>query len=151
VSMTERSPSDGIPIDEAEWQAQERGMHAALEGDLDPSDATSAGYRAVAQALRSAPRSQPPIDFAATLAERVVRRDAGMERALSRALLVALMATLIVSAMRYGGRAWHSLQQAFGDVGLGWILAGVGCLALSWLGSRLREHVGAVLGPGQVS
>ena len=84
---------DKHAIDESEWEAQERGMRAALGRDTDglPDEAV-ATYRAVAEALMSAPRSEPPDDFAADVVERVARHDAGSERLLSRILLFVFLA-----------------------------------------------------------
>ncbi|MGH8078812.1 MAG: hypothetical protein ACREPE_16045 [Lysobacter sp.] len=127
------------PIDEREWQAQERGMRAAHGDDTDVADFRTAHYRVVAQALRSTPRSQPPADFASSVARlAVTRSDAGLERTLSQILLVVFAISSLMVIALYGGRWWQSIHQAVGDDTLAWLLAGMGCLILSWLFDQLR-------------
>ena len=138
MSMT-REPS----IDECEWQAQERGMHAAQGDDADVAgiaDLRTAHYRVVAQALRSTPVSQPPADFASSIARlAVTRSDAGLERVLSQILLVVFAISSLSVVALYGGRWWQSVHQAFGGDTLAWLLAGMGCLVVSWVFGQLRS------------
>ncbi len=128
------SVTDNSPIDEAEWQAQERALRPA------PGHAThqlDASYRLVANALRSSPRSEPPVDFAADVAGRVVSPEAGFESLLSRILMAAFVVLLAITGAIYGGELWQALGQEMGDGGSAWILAVVACVALSWFGGRL--------------
>lgn len=135
MSMT-REPS----IDEREWQAQERGMRAAQGDDADAADFPTAHYRVVAQALRSTPCSQPPVDFASSVARLAASRsDAGIERMLSQMLLAVFAISVLVVVALYAGRWWQSVDQAFGDDTLAWLLAGMGCLVVSWAFGQLRS------------
>ncbi len=137
MSMT-REPS----IDEREWQAQERGMHAAQGDDADlasTADFRTARYRVVAQALRSTPVSRPPVDFASSVARlAVARRDAGLEHVLSHMLLVVFAISSLVVVALYGWQWWQSVHQAFGGDALAWLMAGTGCLVVSWVFGQLR-------------
>lgn len=143
MSMT-REP----PIDEREWQAQERGMRAArgqASAETDTSntagtaDMPTAHYRAVAHALRTAPGSEPPIDFAISVAGLATpRSDAGLERTLSRILLAVFAVSSLVVLALYAPRGWQSVRQAFDGDGLAWLLAGIGCLLVSWVFAQLR-------------
>lgn len=135
MSMT-KEPS----IDEREWQAQERGMRAAQGDDADTADFPTAPYRVVAQALRSTPCSQPPVDFASSVARLAASRsDAGIERMLSQMLLAVFAISALVVVGLYAGRWWQSVHQAFGDDTLAWLLAGTGCLVVSWMFGQLRS------------
>ncbi|MCW4454385.1 hypothetical protein OK348_06210 [Flavobacterium sp. MXW15] len=135
MSMTHKSP-----IDENEWQAQERGMRAARDHAPAGTDAATADYRIVAEALMSAPRSAPPADFATGVAGHIARHDAGIERLLSRILLAAFLLVSIVAGVLYGDHAWQSLQQALGGEVVEWMLAGAGCVVLSWICSLLLRR-----------
>ena len=48
-------------------------------------------------------------------------------------------ATSLVVVALYGGRWWQSVHQAFGGDALAWLLAGMGCLVVSWLFGQLRS------------
>ncbi|MBN6152173.1 hypothetical protein JR065_17660 [Xanthomonas sp. AmX2] len=137
--------------DETEWEAQERGRRAARGREAGGMDAADADYRIVAQALASAPLAGPPADFAAGVAERVARHDAGIERAMSRILLAVFAIALLGVGVRYGAQGWQPLRYALGEVSLGWLLAGAGCVILSWTGRRLFELAGHARGPGRVA
>ena len=127
------------PVNNAEWQAQERGLHAARDHDAGRLDDTAANYRVIARALQSSPRSQPPADFAAGVAKRVAAHEAGFEQLLTRVLLaVFLVASLIVGAV-YGQHWWHALNHELDHGVSGWVLAAIGCVSLSWLFSRILE------------
>jgi hypothetical protein len=128
--------TDKHGIDDAEWAAQERGMRAAPDADASGLDAIAATYRVVAEALASMPRSQPPPDFVAEVAKRAARRESGLERPLSRVLLALFLAVSAGMLVLYAEPAWRGLREALGSEALGWVLAGVGCLALSWTGNR---------------
>jgi hypothetical protein len=130
------SKVDESGIDETEWAAQERGMRAAPAADAGGLDPAAGTYRIVAEALASMPRSHPPADFAADVLQRVVHSEAGLERPLSRVLLAVFLMVSAGVAVLYAGPAWLLLQQALDSDALGWVLAGMGCLALSWTGNR---------------
>ncbi len=132
------SETGNTPIDDAEWQAQERGLRAARDG-APAADGPDAAYRLVAKAAQSAPGSQPPADFAAVVVAHVARHEAGFERWLTNLLLaVFVIASGIVAAV-YGGELWQTLQQGLGEGASGWVVAAISCAALSWIGSRLLE------------
>lgn len=139
------SMTDKARIDESEWQAQERGVRAALGGDASGLDAAAVNYRAVAKALMSFPRSEPPDNFAAEVVQRVAGQDAGFERLLSRLLLAVFLVVSILVGVRYGEQWWQPLHQTLSDDALDWLLTGMGCLILSWICSRLlasASHAG---------
>lgn len=128
-----REPS----IDECEWQAQERGMHVVL--DARPEDSMTQHYRVVAYALQSTPRSQPPDSFASTVAQlAVTRSNAKLEYILFEILLIIFAISLLVVLALYSGRLLLSLNQAFGSDAFAWLLAGMGCLAVSWIFGQLH-------------
>jgi hypothetical protein len=126
-------------MDEAEWAAQERGMRAASGADAHGLSGTEASYRAVAEALASMPRSEPPADFAAGVVQRLARREAGLERPLSRILLAAFVLVAAILAVVHFEAGWQLLRQAFSDDALDWGVLGLGCVALSWVGHRVLE------------
>lgn len=129
-------------IDPAEWDAQERGMRAVQGHDTAGLDAAAANYRIVAGAVMSTPHARPPADFAADVVRRVARHEAGLERLLSRMLLVVFLIASAIVGAHYGASWWQTLHQALNGEAWGWVLAGVGCVALSWLGKRLPELAG---------
>lgn len=146
MNMTDK-PLD----DEAEWAAQERGRRATLGREAGGMDAADADYRIVAQALASTRLGAPPADFAAGLAARVARHDAGIERAMSRILLAVFAIALLGAGARYGAQGWQPLRHVLGDVSLAWLLAGAGCVILSWAGRRLFELADQARSPGHVA
>lgn len=120
------------PIDPAEWDAQERGLRASRLGRPEFADGADASYRRVADALRSQPLGVPPHDFAASVAARV-EAGARFERSLTIVLAMVLAATALVTLAIYGGSSWSALQQAFGHAAMAWVMAGLGCVGLSWV------------------
>jgi hypothetical protein len=134
-------------IDEREWEAQECGMRAAAGDGPDSMDPAAATYRVVAEALATLPRREPPADFAAGVAKQIARSDAGLERPLSRILLVVFVMALAIVGVLFGEPAWQLLRQALDGDALGWLLAGTGCLALSWMGGRAVEFSSPAGGP----
>ena len=126
--------TDKPRVDEAEWAAQERGMRAAADANSHGLTGNEAAYRAVAEALASMPRSEPPTDFAAGVMQSLAQRDAGLERALSRALLALFVMVAATIGVVYGQPFWQLLGQALGSDALGWVMASIGCLSLSWMG-----------------
>jgi hypothetical protein len=51
----------------------------------------------------------------------------------------------------HGGTAWQALNQGMADGGSGWVLAGAGCVALSWVASRVLVWVLGAGGRAQVA
>lgn len=139
------STRDKLLIDESEWEAQERGMRAALGGDTGGLlDEAAVDYRFVAEALISVPHSEPPDDFAADVVKCVARHDAGLESLLSRILLAVFLVASTMMGVRYGEQGWQALHQMLSGDALGWALIAMGCVTLSWIGSRLLELAGHV-------
>lgn len=133
----EGAPSEPA-FDAIEWDQQERGRRAARQGGDDGLDARARDYRVVARAVRSRPRREPPMDFAAAVARQAADREAGIERLLSRWLAVALVIVLGIVGVRYGAAVWTAFQQALGDAATGWVLLGLACAGLSWACARIR-------------
>ncbi|MEG3191239.1 hypothetical protein [Lysobacter sp. D1-1-M9] len=127
------------PIDDHEWETQERGMRAARGPGKDPMDPAAESYRRVALAVIRAPRREPPADFVAGVVEQVARREAGIERALFRGLLLVLAAASVIVTALYGGQWWRAVQQASAGGALPWIMAGTGCVTLSWMIGQLHQ------------
>ncbi len=121
-------------VDEAEWQAQERALHAAHECHADGRDVS---YRFIAKTVRSMSRNEPPADFAADVVKHVASQEAGFERPLSQLLLAVFLVASVAVAVVCGGQLWQTPPQGFVDGASGWALAAAGCASLSWLGSRL--------------
>lgn len=142
--MSANAPPD---IDANEWASQERGMRAASGADeqrrdLSGVDAAATSYSAIAEALISQLRSEPPGDFAAGVVAAIARRDAGIETLLSRKLLAVFgLASIIVLAV-YGSRCWQLLDQEIGSDATEWLLAGTVCLALSWVCGQSVQWMG---------
>lgn len=122
-------------------------MRAALGRDADGLDAAATDYRVVAKALMSTPRSEPPEGFAADILKRAARHDAGLDRLLSRTLLIVFLVASIIVGVQYGEQWWQALHQTLGGDALAWVLTGMGCVSLSWTGSRLLELANHAGGP----
>lgn len=134
------SNTDKALIEESEWEAQERGLRAALGRDASTLDAAAVNYRVVARALMSIPRSEPPEDFAADVVKRVARHDAGIERHLSRFLLALFVVVSSLVGVLYGELWWQALHHTLRDDARGWVLAGIGCVTISWICSLLLQQ-----------
>lgn len=124
--------TDTTPIDDAEWQAQERGLRAARDS-VHAADGLDASYRLIAQAVQSAPGCEPPVDFAAAVVAHVASNEAGFERWLSQLLLAVFLVASGIVAVVYGGELWQTMQQGLGEGASGWIVAAITCAALSWM------------------
>ena len=131
--------SKDTPLDEHEWEVQERAMRAAHDQREPDSDPAAESYRRVADALRSSPHGQPPADFASAMARHIAQQNAGIERVLFRGLFLTLAASSVIVTALYGGRWWQVLQGVSGDGAPQWVLAGTGCIALSWMINQLRQ------------
>jgi Na+/alanine symporter len=124
-------------IDEREWQAQERGMRSTHDNALE--DSLTQHYRVVANALYSSLRSQPPDNFASTVAQlAATRSNRGLERMLLQMLLIVFAISSIIVFVLYGGRWWQSLHQTFASDALAWLLASMSCLLVSWVFGQLH-------------
>ena len=131
--------SKDTPVDEHEWELQERAMRAARDHQAPTTYSAAESYRRVAVALSSAPRSEPPADFASAMALQIAQQDSGIERLLFRGLILTLAASSVVVTALYSGQWWQAVQGISNDGALQWVLAGTGCVALSWVISQLRQ------------
>lgn len=132
-----------MPIDEREWQAQERALQEErlhLTGDPRLSS-----YRAIARALRQPLPDALPADFARRLAEQVgqVPLDMRFEQGLVRGLALALALSGAVVAAMYG-QAWLPamlavLPASSSPNAMHWLLAVVACVGMSWAFDQLRK------------
>lgn len=137
--------NDQHPLNESEWQAQERARrNARLHLSAAADDAGSAPYRLLAQALRETPMPALPADFARNVAQRALAAtadDGRLERAMTAVLGVTLGLAGAVTALHYGAAWWEaSASLVAGDSAsaAGWIAAVAGCMGLSWLAGRVR-------------
>ncbi len=128
-----------LPVDEREWESQERGMRASRDRGTDAMDPTADSYRRVAMALTNAPRCEPPADFAAAVMAQIAIRDAGVERALLRGLVLVLAAASVIVTALYAGPWWQAMRGMLTGGALQWVVAGTGCVALSWMVGQLRQ------------
>lgn len=135
-----------VPIDEHEWEVQERGLRAARYGVAAGTDPAAESYRRVAAALDSAPRSEPPGDFAAGMVMQIAQQNAGIERVLFRGLVLALAASAVIVTALYGEQLLQAVQANSTDGALQWIAAGLGCMAMSWMAGQLRRTADLVDG-----
>ena len=152
------SNHEKFPVDEREWQAQERALREVRTGtasrDATPGDdALVARYRRVAHALRVPPTSGLHAGFAAEVARLAATQEAtpdtGFERGLLRALVWAMALSSAVVVAVYGVQWWQAWAQLLGADALGWTVAVAACAALSWsLDWMRRRDVGADAAPG---
>lgn len=123
--------------DEHEWMAQESALREARAGHV-PGEPAAARYRAVVDALRVAPVSALPVDFAARVARAVdlqAELDARFERRLVGGLVVAFAIALVVAIPSGGGaslRAVAALVPGASPATFNWLLAALACVAVSW-------------------
>jgi hypothetical protein len=149
--MNINDPRDNRPVDEREWQAQERAMREARDG-VASVDPMTHRYRKVADALRTPLPDLLPADFAAQVARQaeanatapiVIVPDAPFERGLLRGAIGVLGLGSAVVAAVYG-RAWIAptleLLHLDSNVAVNWALALAACVAASWLMDQLRRH-----------
>ncbi|MGO1542033.1 MAG: hypothetical protein ACTHZI_00380 [Luteimonas sp.] len=137
------------PSDAHQWEAQEQGLRAARGGD-DPSGREAADYRLVAKAVATAPRSQPPADFAAVVASRAgTTRKPGLEPALVRGLMLILAIASILVTVPAAGPAWRAIRDGLAAGGLSWVAAGAACMVASWVMSQVRQIRAIPPGAGQ--
>jgi hypothetical protein len=120
--MTSDKP---LPIDEAEWQAQEQ----ALRSQDD---------RVLASALASHRVGEPPADFAASVVASVALHESATERRTIRLFLAAFAVVISVAVALYGASCWQALNALPGDHSRGWVVIGLACIVLSWVPRLLR-------------
>ncbi|MBB1473010.1 MULTISPECIES: hypothetical protein [unclassified Luteimonas] len=129
------------PIDEREWQAQERAMRRSAPGGHE--DPLVAGYRKVAAAARAASPPELPEDFAAQVAALVGGEaravpDGRLERVLLRILLALLPVALAAVLVLFGARWWQAASGVLGEDALRWLLVALACAVVSWGIDRVR-------------
>jgi hypothetical protein len=135
--MKYRHHTPNGPLDEREWEAQERALQAEATGAAVGQDPLVARYRVVARALRQPMPPALPANFAQMMAARVGRAplDLRVERTLTGALTLLLLASALVVAALYGGqwlRASLALLPPLSSTALDWVLAGAAGVAMSW-------------------
>jgi hypothetical protein len=134
--------------DEHEWLMQESALRDARAGRA-PTDPSAAGYRAVVDALRTAPAPALPVDFAVRLARTVAAQaelDARFERRLVGGLVLAFALALVVAVVSGGGaslRALASLVPGASHATFNWLFAALACVAVSWTMGRLPMSAGS--------
>jgi hypothetical protein len=149
MSNHEKLPGNG-PVDEREWQAQERALREMRAGmaprDAAPGsdDALAARYRHVARALAVPPAPGLHAGFAVQVAQLAATRhaapDTDFERGLLRALLLAMALSSAVVVAVYGVQWWRASAQLLGTDTLGWTIAVAACAALSWSLEWIRRR-----------
>lgn len=153
--MNTHEPFD--PIEEREWQAQERARLEARNGAATPSDDPMvARYRKLSRALRTPMTETLPDDFAANVARLaqvgVVAQapaeapEAAFELGLTRALIGLFAIAAVVVAAMYGGqwvRPIMDLLHLDSAVAVNWALALGACVGATWATEQLRRHKGA--------
>ena len=145
------------PIDEREWQAQERAVRDAREG-VPSTDPLARHYRKVADALRAPLPDALPDDFAASiarLAEANARApapvpdlvQAAQSGSLERGLLRGALGVFgLGSAVVVGlwGPTWvapiASFLQLDSAAAVNWALALGACVGTTWLTDQLRRR-----------
>ena len=134
--------------EEHEWQAQETALRDARAGlVLTDAGSQGAGYRRVVDALRVAPPSALPADFAASVARSVTTRidaDARFERRLVVGLVVAFVLALPVALASGGGASLRAVAAlvpgAASPATFDWLLAALACVAASWTMGHLSTR-----------
>lgn len=114
-----------LPIDEAEWQAQEQALRSQDNSVL-------------ASALASHRIGEPPVDFAASVVANVAQHESAAERRTVRLLLATFAVVIGMAIAFYGASCWQALNSLPGDHARGWVVIGVACLVLSWVPRLLR-------------
>lgn len=120
--MTSDKP---LPIDEADWQAQERTLRSQENSVL-------------ASALATHRIGEPPVDFAASVVASVALRESAAERRTIRLLLAAFAVVIGVAIAFYGASCWQALNALPGDHARGWVVIGLTCIVLSSVPRLLR-------------
>lgn len=143
-------PVDPLPVDEGEWQAQERARRDERDGVAPVEDPLQASYRSIARALRAPPPGRLPTNFAVQVAARVARMathpplDLRFEQRLVRVLVGVFALSAAVAAALYGQQAIAGLAALVpalsADTSLDWITLVAGCMGLSWTFHLLRRR-----------
>lgn len=138
---------DRMPVDEREWQAQERALQEERL-HLGGGDPRLGSYRAIARALRQPLPHGLPADFARQLAARLGRAplDTRVEQGLLRGLVALFGLSGAVVAAMYG-QAWLpailAVLPASSPNAMPWLLAVAACVGMSWAFDQLRNGVHA--------
>ena len=135
---------DLLPIDEREWQAQERALQEERL-HLSGGDPRLASYRRIARVLRQPLPHALPADFARQLAARFGRAplDTRVEQGLLRGLLLLLALSAAVVVALYG-QAWLPPLLAVlpqSPYALHWLAAVAACVGMSWGFELLRKRI----------
>lgn len=143
------------PIDQQEWDRQERARREVRDGVATTTDPVFDQDRVVARALRQAPDAGPPADFARNVAlavEQAPAPETRLEQWLLRGLAVMFAGAALAVVALYG-RAWFNgewfdgqwlkgmggwLATASAGTTANWLLALFACVVLSWSLDRVR-------------
>lgn len=141
---------DRLPVDESEWQAQERAWRDDRDGVARGDDPLQASYRTVVRALRTPPPGRLPSNFAVQVAARAAGMathrplDLRFEQRLMRALVGVFALSAAVAAALYGQQALAGLAALVpalsADGSRDWITLVAGCMGLSWSLHLLRRR-----------
>lgn len=135
------------PVDEREWQAQERARLEARTGTHVPDAAADLAARRVADALRQPPADGLPADFAVRVARLALSQphaaavDVRFETILLRWLVALFVAGGLVTLTVYGGTLAAQLRPALGVEGPAWASALAACAGLSWTLDRMLRSL----------
>ena len=135
---------------EHEWEIQESARQAERSGlHSTPEDGRVGRYRFIARALRTPLVIALPDDFAVQVRARITasRDRSGPAGAhFETVLLIILASILVVAAGRVFANLGHSWIQAiraalssFGSANIGWPLALLICIGVSWIMGRVRD------------
>ncbi len=140
--MNTRQPN--TPINQAQWQAQERARVAARDGttEADRDDLR------IARALRHAPGVDLPADFASRVARLAHAQQAStslLEQRLLRGLGLVFGLSSAVTVAYYGHGWMATLASTLpgGTDALGWSAAAAACVSANWAWGVLRERLQA--------
>jgi hypothetical protein len=141
---------DRLPVDESEWQAQERAWRDERDGVARADDPLQASYRTVVRALCTPPPGRLPSNFAVQVAAHAARLamhpplDLRFEQRLMRALVGVFALTAAGAAALYGQQAIAGLAALVpalsAEAGRDWITLVAGCMGLSWSFHLLRRR-----------
>lgn len=139
-----------LPVDEVEWQAQERAWRDERAGVPAGDDPLQASYRTIARALRTPPPGRLPSNFAVQVAARAGRLpphaslDLRFEQRLMRVLVGVFALSAAVATALYGPQALSGLAALVpalsADASLDWLTLVAGCMGLSWSLHLLRRR-----------
>lgn len=135
---------------EHEWEIQELAWQAERSGlDSTPEHGRVGRYRFIARALRAPLVIALPADFATQVSAQITAsrdRSAPTGAHFETVLLIILASILVVAAGMVFANPGHSCIQAIraalsslGTTNIGWPLACLICIGLSWIMGQVRD------------